>query len=132
MHLLSIKKNIPKLPKCAGSLSSKLVADDISAKEVTESVQEEPALAVAILKTVNSAYYGLQENSTVVFWLARDERSSRHDRLLLGEHMGKNIFSPLSELESLVGIQDQRLDERLGLLATRFPDGFVGYAALWQ
>ena len=61
MHLLSIIKNIPKLPKCAGSLSSKLVADDISAKEVTESVQEEPALAAAILKTVNSAYYGLQE-----------------------------------------------------------------------
>ncbi len=57
----SIIKNIPKLPKCAGSLSSKLVADDISAKEVTESVQEEPALAAAILKTVNSAYYGLQE-----------------------------------------------------------------------
>ena len=49
------------MPKCAGSLSSKLVADDISAKEVTESVQEEPALAAAILKTVNSAYYGLQE-----------------------------------------------------------------------
>jgi len=28
---------------------------------VTESVQEEPALAAAILKTVNSAYYGLPE-----------------------------------------------------------------------
>ena len=40
--------------------------------------------------------------------------------------MGKDIFRPLSELESLVGIQDQRLDERLGLLATRFPDGFEG------
>jgi HD-like signal output (HDOD) protein len=57
----NIIKNIPKLPKCAGSLSSKLVANDISAKEVTESVQEEPALATAIMKTVNSAYYGLQE-----------------------------------------------------------------------
>ncbi len=57
----NIIKNIPKLPKCAGSLSSKLLDDNVSAKEVTESVQEEPALATAILKTVNSAYYGLPE-----------------------------------------------------------------------
>src|SRR5262245_32988807 len=57
----NIIKNIPKLPKCAGSLSSKLLDDNVSAKEVTDSVQEEPALAAAILKTVNSAYYGLPE-----------------------------------------------------------------------
>jgi HD-like signal output (HDOD) protein len=57
----NIIKNIPKLPKCAGSLSSKLLDDNVSAKEVAESVQEEPALAAAILKTVNSAYYGLPE-----------------------------------------------------------------------
>jgi HD-like signal output (HDOD) protein len=57
----SIIKNIPKLPKCAGSLSAKLLDDNVSAKEVTESVQEEPALAAAILKTVNSAYYELTE-----------------------------------------------------------------------
>jgi HD-like signal output (HDOD) protein len=57
----NIIKSIPKLPKCAGSLSAKLLDDNISAKEVTESVQEEPALAAAILKTVNSAYYGLTE-----------------------------------------------------------------------
>ena len=57
----NIIKNIPKLPKCAGSLSAKLFDDNVSAKEVTESVQEEPALAAAILKTVNSAYYGLPE-----------------------------------------------------------------------
>ena len=42
-------------------LSAKLLDDNVSAKEVTESVQEEPALAAAILKTVNSAYYGLTE-----------------------------------------------------------------------
>ena len=54
------------------------------------------------------------------------ELTSRHDCLLLGESMGKDIFRPLSELESVVGIEDQRLYERLGLLATRFPDGFEG------
>jgi hypothetical protein len=66
-----------------------------------------------------SRYYN---NSTVVFWQTIGAPSSRYDRLLLGEHIGKDIFSPLSELESLVSIQDQRLYERLGLLATRLPD----------
>jgi CRP-like cAMP-binding protein len=57
----NIIKNIPKLPKCASSLSLKLLEDNISAKEVTESIQEDPALAAAIMKTVNSSYYGVQE-----------------------------------------------------------------------
>ncbi|MGE3540121.1 MAG: HDOD domain-containing protein, partial [Candidatus Tectimicrobiota bacterium] len=57
----NIIKNIPRLPKCAGSLSAKLMEESISTKEVTDAVQEEPALAAAILKTINSAYYGLQE-----------------------------------------------------------------------
>ena len=55
-----------------------------------------------------------------------NELTSRYAHLLLGEQMGKDIFRPLSELESVVGIEDQRLYERLGLLATRFPDGFEG------
>ena len=42
--------------------------------------------------------------STVVFWPARDECSSRHDRLLLGEQIAKDIFHPLPKLEVLVRI----------------------------
>ena len=57
----NIIKNIPKLPRCAGNLSSQLMDDSVSVKEVTEAVQREPALAAALLKAVNSAYYGLQE-----------------------------------------------------------------------
>ena len=64
--------------------------------------------------------------STVVFWRTIDDPSSRHDRLLLGKQRGKESFCPLSELELLVGIQDQRLHKCLRLLATRFPDGFEG------
>src|SRR4030095_8165735 len=67
-------------------------------------------------------------NSTVVFWPARDECSSRHDRLLLGEQIAKDIFHPLPKLEVLVRIQDQGLHECLGLLTTRFPNGFDGQA----
>ena len=42
--------------------------------------------------------------STVVFWPVRDECSSRHDRLLLGEQIAKDIFHPLPKLEMLVRI----------------------------
>ena len=61
--------------------------------------------------------------------LADASRSlSCEDRLLLGKHIGKDIFRSLPELEALVGIQDQRLDKGLRLLATCFPDGFDGQA----
>src|SRR5712664_3827779 len=52
----------------------------------------------------------------------------RLSRLLLGEQIAKNIFHPLPELEVLVGIQDHGLHECLGLLTTRFPNGFDGQA----
>jgi hypothetical protein len=54
--------------------------------------------------------------------------SSRQDRLLLGEQIAKDIFHPLPELEVLVRIQDHGLHEGLGLLTTRFPNGFDGQA----
>jgi len=61
--------------------------------------------------------------------LAEERRtSSRHDWLLLGEQIAKDIFHPLSELEVLVRIQDHGLHEGLGLLTTRFPNGFDGQA----
>jgi len=96
----NIIKNIPKLPKCAGSLSSKLFDDNVSAKEVTESVQEEPALAAAILKAVNSAYYGLPEKIS----------SLHHAILYLGfnnvyqlilENSIKNIMTQDEEYEKI-------------------------------
>jgi hypothetical protein len=52
--------------------------------------------------------------------------SSRQDRLLLGEQIGKDIVRALSDLEAFMSIQDQRLHECLGLLTTRFPNGFDG------
>lgn len=96
----SILKSIPKLPKCAGRLLSKLMNEHISAKEVTESVQEEPALATEILKRVNSAYYGLQEKVS----------SLHHAILYLGfnnvyqiilENSVKNILIHNEEYESI-------------------------------
>jgi hypothetical protein len=53
------------------------------------------------------------------------------EHLLLGKHMGKDVFCPLPELEALVDMQEQRWYECLRLLATRFPDGFEGQAT-WR
>ena len=53
-------------------------------------------------------------------------------RLLLGKQRGKEICHALPELEALMRIQDQRLYERLGWLAARFPDGFEGEAGFCQ
>ena len=65
---------------------------------------------------------------TVVFWPLRDECSSRHHRLLLGEESSKDIFHALPELEVFVSLQDEGLEECLRLLATRFPNGCDGQA----
>lgn len=65
--------------------------------------------------------------------LAEQRRtSSRQDRLLLGEQVAKDIFHSLPELETLVRIEDHGLHECLGLLTTRFPNGFDGQAPLHQ
>jgi UDP-2-acetamido-3-amino-2,3-dideoxy-glucuronate N-acetyltransferase len=56
--------------------------------------------------------------------------SSRQGRLLLGEQIAKDIFYSLPELETLVRIEDHSLHECLGLLTTRFPNGFDGQATL--
>ena len=58
--------------------------------------------------------------------------SSRQDRLLLGKQVAKDLFHSLPELETLVRIEDHGLHECLGLLTTRFPNGFDGQAPLYR
>ena len=71
-------------------------------------------------------HIGAIKYSDVVFWRVPSELTSRHAPLLLGKQIAKEIFRALPELESFVRIQDQRLHEGLGLLTTRFPNGFDG------
>jgi len=96
----NIIKNIPKLPKCAGSLSAKLLDDNISAKEVTESVQEEPALAAAILKNVNSACYGLTEKMSSIHHAILYLEFNTVYQLIL-ENSIKNIMPQDEEYEKI-------------------------------
>ncbi len=50
---------MPRLPAYATDLAAKLLDDDVNVDEVVESIKNDPALAAMVLKTVNSAYYGL-------------------------------------------------------------------------
>ena len=45
---------------------------------------------------------------------------------LLGKETGENVSRRLALLELVMHMQHQGLNERLGLLATRLPDGFDG------
>jgi HD-like signal output (HDOD) protein len=56
-----IIKKIPKIPSHRHAILSKLMNENTSIQEVTDSVQRDPALVGMILKTVNSSYYGLAQ-----------------------------------------------------------------------
>ena len=56
----SILAKVPRLPLFAGTLTTKLLDERISVREVGDLVREDPALMGVVLKTVNSPYYGLR------------------------------------------------------------------------
>ena len=53
--------NIPKLPMYTRELAVKLLDEGVTPKEVAESIKLDPSLAVMVLKTVNSPYFGLPQ-----------------------------------------------------------------------
>jgi HD-like signal output (HDOD) protein len=57
----NLLKRVPKLPPYASQLTIMLMSEDASAKDVTGLARLDPSLTGAILKTVNSAYYGLSQ-----------------------------------------------------------------------
>ena len=59
--ILNIVKKIPKLPAYTHTLSTKLLDENASSKEVVELIRQDPALVADILKSVNSSYYGLEQ-----------------------------------------------------------------------
>ena len=57
----NIIKKIPKIPSHTYAILSKLMSEDVSVQEITESIQKDSSLVGIILKTVNSSYYGLSQ-----------------------------------------------------------------------
>ncbi len=49
---------IPKLPVYASKLVTRLMDENTTPQEVTESIKADPSLAAMVLKTVNSPYFG--------------------------------------------------------------------------
>jgi HD-like signal output (HDOD) protein len=56
-----IVQKIPKLPVFATTLAVKLLEEDISAAEIGDLIKGDPSLVGAVLKTVNSPYFGFQK-----------------------------------------------------------------------
>ncbi len=57
----NIIKKIPKIPLHTHAILSKLMNEEVSVQEITESIQKDSSLVGVILKTVNSSYYGLSQ-----------------------------------------------------------------------
>jgi len=55
-----VLKSFPRLPMYASKLAARLLDEEVSATEVVNLAKLDPSLVGMILKTVNSAYYGLQ------------------------------------------------------------------------
>src|SRR6266540_2907039 len=51
---------------------------------------------------------------------------------LFGKHVGKHRFGGLALYEAFMDVEQQLLNQRLGLLTTRFPDGFDGEAPFYR
>jgi HD-like signal output (HDOD) protein/CRP-like cAMP-binding protein len=58
--ILSILRNVPRLPMYVNTLLNMLVDGTASSREVASLAGQDPSLVGEILKTVNSAYYGLR------------------------------------------------------------------------
>lgn len=81
-------KRVPKLPPYASQLTGMLLSEDVSAREVTDLARLDPSLTSAVLKKVNSAYYGLNQKVT----------DFQHASLLLG-------FNQIYQIIIHLGIQ---------------------------
>lgn len=60
----NIINRIPRLPAFVGTLSIKLTKEDTSAAEVADLISEDASLTAAVLKVINSPYYGFQQKIT--------------------------------------------------------------------
>lgn len=69
-----IVKSVPRLPRYATDLASRLLDEGISTQEVIDLARADPSLAGVILKTVNSGYYNFSKKISDV----------RHSIMLLG------------------------------------------------
>lgn len=60
----SLLNSIPKLPHYASELAGIVLNDGVSHKEVADLARQDPSLTGAVLKSVNSSYYGLTHKVT--------------------------------------------------------------------
>lgn len=66
--ILGLMKRIPRLPIHVAQLFEMLLNEKVSAKRVTELAKQDPSLVSEVLKTVNSAHYGLRQKVSDLFY----------------------------------------------------------------
>lgn len=66
--ILGLMKRIPRLPIHVAQLFQMLLSEKISAKRVTELAKQDPSLVSEVLKTVNSANYGLRQKVSDLYY----------------------------------------------------------------
>ena len=74
--------------------------------------------------------HGIRLCSTVVIW--DWPGPLRREQALFGKQVGEEGINLHTTKQPIMGIEQQLLDQRGGLLATRFPDGLDGQASLFQ
>ena len=58
--VMGIIKKIPRLPSFASNILAKLAQKNISLNEAAKLIKQDPSSVAVVLKTINSAYYGLR------------------------------------------------------------------------
>ena len=57
---------LPSLPEIALKVIDLVQQDEVSIKQIAETIQNDPALASKILKTVNSSFYGQSSSVSTI------------------------------------------------------------------
>jgi HD-like signal output (HDOD) protein len=58
--VMGIIKKIPRLPSFASNMLTRLANKNVSLREAADLIKQDPSSVAVVLKTINSAYYGLR------------------------------------------------------------------------
>ena len=95
-----IIKKIPRLPSFASTLIIRLAEKNISLREATDLIKQDPSSVAVVLKAVNSSFYGLRQKVSDV----------NHALVLIG----------FSRMYQLIIAEGLRVPCRIPRISTRF------------
>ena len=91
---------LPSLPEIALKVIDLVQQDEVSIKQIAETIQNDPALASKILKTVNSSFYGQSSSVSTI----------SHALVVLGLNAVKTLALGFSLVGNLQGVGGENFD----------------------